>query len=77
MNNRMHNFKTHRCDLMPKGFSIRKYFNNEKYYQWPKAGGWVLGRRGWDSEWDYNYLDHFNPGEHEGIQFCPWCGEKL
>lgn len=71
-----HNFDTHRCGAMPKGFSIRRYRSDERY-PWPESGGWVLSRTAWDSEWDYTYLEHVNPWRRHGMRFCPWCGEKL
>ena len=70
-------FVTHRCGLMPEGYSLRKYADNGKKHQWPEPGGWVLGMRDWDDEWDYTFLNNLTPWAKQHVRFCPWCGEEL
>lgn len=70
-------FETHRCDAMPKGFSLRRYADVGVDFQWPEPGGWVLGRMEIDDEWMTKYLDHVTPWSREHVRFCPWCGEDL
>lgn len=70
-------FITHRCVSMPKGFSIRMYVDSGNSYQYPEPGGWVLGRRELDMEWDVEYLEDVTPLRKSHIRFCPWCGERL
>lgn len=77
MSNPKHTFDSHRCDAMPEGFSIRRYYPNGRVYQWPKPGGWVLACAEWDSDWDHMYLNPFTPMERQHVKFCPWCGEHL
>lgn len=72
-----YSFTTHRCGSMPKGFSIRMYVDCGNSYQYPEPGGWVLGRREWDMEWDVEYLEHVTPLRKSHIRFCPWCGKRL
>lgn len=72
-----YSFTTHRCGSMPEGFSIRMYVDCGTPYQYPEPGGWVLGRRELDMEWDAEYLEHVTPLRKEHIRFCPWCGERL
>jgi len=70
-------FATHRCALMPEGFSLRRYADAGVDFQWPEPNGWVLGRYDYDYEWMQGYLDHVTPWRREHVRFCPWCGEDL
>lgn len=78
MSNPKHeSFISHRCPAMPKGYSIRIYFeglprrSNEFLY------GWTLAKAEIDFDWDCTYLEDFNPFREHSISYCPWCGQRL
>lgn len=63
----MQGFETHRCELMPEGYSLRKYDHPSLY-----RDGWRLADRELDSEWMEYFLEDF-----AAVTYCPWCGRRL
>ena len=66
-------FETHRCGKMPRGASLRRYHDMNRFERSLYGDGWILAHVDWDPEYDWTGLVSYG----RDVRFCPWCGERL
>lgn len=65
-------FKTHRCDCMPRGFSLRLYDGISDTDRMVYGSGYMLSKLEFDPETMEDVLEPVH-----GVHYCPWCGKRL